>query len=329
MNIPGRALSIFVTIVLAASCGRDRNVIVVDSFPIEKAVFCDSTGNVEILDNYVRIAVSNDYLFLQGIKADLIFQQYALPEVKWIKSFGRKGRGPGEYGTNTDIFISPTTELLYIYRPDTSTFYSYRISEEGDLALEREFKVESGILYNQFHIIGDSLLVYNKVPGLGIGRVNLITGEKIGDLQFPVRSGYSESDFFHPDKGVLAANGKYVVYAYHFLKQIDIYNVDDLTLKVRLIGKEHKEPVNIGPDSDMYYYNVYCTDRYIYAYYAKRDTNGGYENYVEVYDYEGNPVARYEMPIATGGVFAVTPNDSTLYGYSHLHEDKILKFDLR
>lgn len=329
MNASGRALLVFSIIVSTLSCDKNNNVVIIDSFPINKDVICDSTKTIEVLDNYIRIAVSSNYLFLLGYKADLLFQQYALPDVEYTKSFGRRGRGPGEYQATPDIFISPTTGLVYIYSPDTSTFYSYEISDQGELAPGREFKVKSDLLYNQFHIVGDSLLIYNKVPGLGIGRVDLTTGRRIGDLQFPLRNGYSEMDYYHPDKGVLAANGNHIVYAYHFRKQIDIYNADALTLKRRLIDKEYKEPINIGPNSDMYYYNIYCTDRYIYAYYAEPDIDGVHErNYIEVYDYDGNPVVRYNMGIATGGMFAVSPDDSVIYGYNNLHEDKILKFDL-
>jgi hypothetical protein len=331
MKTQGKALLIFVVITLiATACHRKNTVVVVNSFPIEKKVVYDSSGTIDILDQYVRIAVNNDYLFLVGNMTDIIFRQFALPRVDYIKSFGHRGRGPGEYIKTPDIYISPTTELLYIYRPEISAFYSYKISNAGDLSFEHEFKVERGILYNQFHIIGDSLLVYNKVPELGIGRVDLRTGRSIGDLPFPIRDGYEETDYYHPDKGVLAANGEYIAYAYHFLKQIDIYNISDLSLKARIIGAGHKEPTHLDENSDMYYYNVYCTDKYIYAYYAAPNArNGGENNYIEVYDYDGRPIARYDVGVPIGGMFAITPNDSTLYGYSHLHENRILKYNLQ
>ena len=308
---------------------KQNDIVIVTSFPIEKRVEYSVFDTYDIIDP-MAVAVSNKYLFLVGMYADPIFQQYELPEIKYIRSFGRRGRGPNEFVIPPIIHISRNQEKLYFCRPENRTFTAYLILENGDLLQENEFTTRKGWAYNQFHIIKDSLLVYNILASkMGIEKIDLWIDKNSDRIEFTKNRDYSGESFFHPNWGILSVNDRYIIYAYVYRKQIDIYDIETLELKVRLLTKGHRESITTSKHSKRYYNDVYVTDNFIYAYYIDPDTDDVRNKYfIEVFDFNGTPLKRYNMGIHVGGgLFAVSPDDSVIYSYSTTL-DKILKFDI-
>ena len=125
------------------------------------------------------------------------------------------------------------------------SFTGFLIAENGDLIPQDTLITTIGNGYfNNFHIIKDSLLIYNLLPyEFGIEKINLLTDSPSLKIKFTENKHYKQSGSFHPDFGVLSVNNRYIVYAYTFRKQIDIYNLDDLTLKARLLAKGHRQTI--------------------------------------------------------------------------------------
>jgi len=308
------------------SCCRQKDIIIT-SFPIEKSVPYSVYDTYDIIDP-AAIAISGKYLFLLGMRSDPVFQQYELPNLNYVKSFGRRGRGPGEFSYPPCMYISVNQNKIYICRSHEKIFTTYVISENGDLLIENEFTVNAGMLFNQFHIINDSLLIYNLVPRIGIEKIDLLRNENSNIINFTKNRDFLENNSFHPDYGTLSVNNQYIVYAYKYRKQIDVYDIENFKLKARVLAKGHKEKIMTTEQSKGYYYDVYATDNFIYAYYVDPDSDDKKNKYyVEVFDYMGTPVKRLNIGISLGGLFAVTPNDSVLYSYSGLN-DKILMFEI-
>lgn len=314
--------------ILLLACSH-KETVYFTSFPIEKDLKY-STFDVHGLFDPFSLVLSNKYLFLLGIKSDPIFQQYELQNLTYLKSFGNRGRGPGEFPMTPIIYVSRNPEKLYICHSAQKAFSSYKIIENGDLLLENEFITTQGVLYNQFHIIKDSFLVYNLVPKIGIEVINLLTDENSTQIEFTKNRHYTGEDFLHPDFGTLTVNNQYIVYAYKYRKQIDIYDIKNLKLKTRLLAKGHSETITTTEHSKFYYCDVYTTENFIYVYFIDTYSNDVKNKYyIEVFDFNGTPLKRYNIGIALGcGLWAVTSDDSAIYGYCWSLDDKILRFDL-
>ena len=322
--------SLLVGVALFASC-KQECVIIMTPFPIERYIEYSTYDTYGIFDP-IEVVLSNKYLILKGMKSDPIFQQYELPNMHYVKSFGNRGRGPNEFSSPPMMYSLRGQEKIYISHScsEGESFTGYLISENGDLIPQDTLIATNGNgLYNNYHIINDSLLVYNLLPNeFGIEKINLSTNSFPTKIQFTKNKHYKGEDFFHPDFGTLSVNNQYIVYVYMFRKQIDIYNLDDLTLKVRLLAKRHRQTITTSEQSKRYYYDVYVTENFIYAVYIDPDTDDKKNKYfVEVFDFNGTPVKRYNIGTSLWGMFAVSSDDSTMYSYNWELE-KILKFDL-
>jgi hypothetical protein len=204
---------------------------------------------------------------------------------------------------------------------------SYLIEDSGELIPEQQFDVRRGdVLYNQYHIIGDSLMIYRKVPN-SVEKINLLTNEVTGSIDLDVKS--TSDGSLHPNYGVMAANNESIAYVYTNQNQIDIYNLSDMSLKVRLRGKGYVSNAAPSMNSEVFYFDVCATDKYFYAYRMKRDIgNESYEYFIEVFDWDGNSVKKIHLPMRIM-IFTIANDDNTMYGYSEWQDDKILKFDSR
>jgi len=316
-------LFLLLGVTLFVNCTH-KGVITISSFPIEKSVGYSAYEIDSIIDPAV-IAVSNNYLFLLGISSDPIFQEYKLNNLDYVQCFGRRGRGPGEFAAPPIMYTARDQEKLYIYYSIDRTFTAYKILENGELELEQKFTVDKSGVYNQFHIIKDSLLVHNLLRG--IEKIDLAGGHS-SKIEFTKNMNYEGRDFFHPDNGDLSVTNKYIVYAYWYKKQIDIYNIDNLSLKARLLAKGQSEKITSIEQPKRYYYNVYASENYIYACYVDPDSDDEQNKYfVEVFDFNGKPIKRYNIGISLWGMFAVSSDDSAMYSYNWDLE-RILKFDI-
>lgn len=84
------------------------------------------------------------------------------------------------------------------------------------------------------------------------------------------------------------------------------------------------------------YLKVKATNKFIYGLYSgkthaelrtseRRVSDYGY--YIHVWDWDGNPIAKYELPDPVFG-FAVTNDDKHVFCSSLLEDDKLYMFDL-
>ena len=311
--------------IILFTCSEQEAITIFSSFPVEESLEYSVYDTYDIIDP-VQIVVSNKYLFLAGMRSEPIFQQYELPDVKYIRSFGIRGRGPGEFIITPMMYISRNPEKFY-FNSYGEQLSAYLILENGDLLPNQKYSTTKYMLYNQFHVINDSLLIFNLIPQIGIQKVNLLKDKSSTEIEFTKNKGYSE-DSFHPDFGTLSVNNRYIVYAYKYRKQIDIYDIYNLKIKIRLLAKGHREKITTSNQSKGYYYDVYATDNFIYVYYINPDSDDVKNRYfIEIFDYSGSPIKRCNIGISLSGSIAVSPDDSAIYGFS-AELGTIIKFDL-
>lgn len=93
----------------------------------------------------------------------------------------------------------------------------------------------------------------------------------------------------------MAANDSFIVYPYVYKKQIDIYEIETMTLYKRIIGNYQPQDIKIGDfqNNQIYYLDVTAGKDYFYALCRDEKQN----TYLEVFDYEGCPKARYSFDI--------------------------------
>ena len=126
----------------------------------------------------------------------------------------------------------------------------------------------------------------------------------------------------------MAANDSVMIYVYLYKNQIDIYDVKDFRLKRRIVGV-YKPQKPAFRDEELYYLGVIPGDKYFYALFkGERNAEGkNPSNTIEVYDYDGNPVAlyRFDMPPL---YFYPDEKNNCIYATHPACMDTLLRYDL-
>lgn len=123
MKMLRRGLFLAALIALSSCGGGGGTTITIGSFPVEIAAVQKAYDMVGVNDP-VQMVVTDKYLFLMGAKSDTIFQQYELPDLNFVKGFGIRGRGPGEYSSTPVIDMSRNPDRLYVCRSELRSFDS-------------------------------------------------------------------------------------------------------------------------------------------------------------------------------------------------------------
>lgn len=261
-------------------------------------------------------------LFIASSRSNPMLWQYKLPELAFVSNGGHKGAQENEFSM-FPMFCRTLSENLYVWGYTPFTIKEF-VVDSTLIQLKKRLTLPVHENFNQMHIVRDSLLLYSAIPSeFAIKKLNLNSQKECGRIEFE-RDDHRES-FFYTDRGIMAANDNFIVYAYCYKKQIDIYRVEDMKLHLRLTDKSVKPEIRIGDfeHTRQYYVNVIATSRYIYALLNGKDGSLS----MEVLDFEGQPVAKYDFTIAPF-LFDVDEVNGYMYGYNENYEDYLLRYKI-
>lgn len=313
--------SLVVALLLTAACqsSGDKNTAADFSEP-ELLALSDSIAIDEILqpENW---AVSQGKAVVFSRRTDSLFFVYRLPEFKYLYSFGRKGEGPDEFN--------------YPYLRDgylaSDSFSVEDLSKKAriryDLGDTSARKTET-VPYHDYNIlfpINDSILVQAATD---------MSSDHIKPYYRTIRPGGEAIDSIIPlvytrsfrvehfPNGGIGIRGRYFndakylykdhrwVILYADMRRMDIYEISaqgKITLVRSLGDASTYEQINAmdleNSPSGEAVYRVQGTPRHIYAltgdYVTKEKSRDIVRSYVEVYDWEGRPIKKFDL----GGAF--------------------------
>jgi hypothetical protein len=281
--------------------------------------------------------VSPDFLTLKGDNLVISSSRsqpnelfvYSIPSLKFNSDFGTKGQGPDEITLFPMFCESPGSEYLYVWGYSPVTIKKIFISKNGDVEYKKDIALKKYENFNDMTIIGDSAFVFYLPDALTVKKYDL-KNDKESTITLS-KDDHRES-FFYSNRGNIAVNETSLVYSYIFKKQIDIYDLSTFKLKTRISdGKKYSKPIQKDFSSLTYQYiRLYAGTNYFYAlYYGAKDKT--WDNnpslYLEVYDYDGNPVMKYSFDIPPK-LFVVDESNGKIYGFNEEHEDYLLRYNL-
>lgn len=259
------------------------------------------------------ISKVGDKIFVLSSVSDTMIHEYSL-DMAYLRSWGNKGGDPDEI-VSFPMFCKGDSddEALYLWGFSPVSIRKYSKDESGSFEKEKDIALPYYATFNCMSISKDSIFYYYDINNLLIKKV-FLNSLKADSISFEADTD-GRSSAFYSNRGVMDANADYIVYAYMYKNQIDIYDKSNLSLRKRYIVE--KDGLNTDQyDLVRYYTNVVVTDKYIYAY--KVDNHQ--RHLLEIYDFDGNPIMKnvLKKPIP---LFTVDEPRKSVVGFNFNDED--------
>lgn len=281
-----------------------------------------------IKNRELMMHIKGDYLLIKHLemrKGAYLLYVVSLPDYKVVAELAPFGEGPDEF---TDIRVIPTEEadkLCYIRNLNKNQLFylstSLELKECGKLVEVSDFvNCAGGNLY-----MGNNNMLVNlgADDGMGVCAVNQKDSTVRGIIPFHFEEGANW--FFYIGELAHSFLKKRGAFAFTYYDRLAFFDFDGKNIKMIRFGNKSLKTTS-SPENPIYYYDCFGSDKYVYAIYREsaNDSDQSHPCYLEQFDWNGNPVARYLLPEGRG-FFAgcTTDNDSVIYLIDY-YEDNFL-----
>ncbi len=264
-----------------------------------------------------------DKLVFASYGTDKMLFVYSIPDLKFLGSTGRKGKGPDEIDA-FPMFCESNNESLYVWGYTRKSIRKFNVTKDGNLIKDTIITLPEYKAYNNMHIVNDSLFIYYLPDELKVVKSNLWNGLQLDDIEMK-KDDHNET-FFFKNRGTIAANDSFLVYGYVYKKQIDIYRIRNFKLFKQIVGDyPRKDPIIGDFDNRSYYHKIVAGEKYFYALYNSIEKN---RSILEVYDFNGVFEKELVLDIKPE-LFTIDEAIRSIYGYSidSIGEPSLFRFD--
>ena len=286
-----------------------------------------------------QLLAKNDTLFIKNKVGDNYLMAFSLPGFNHIKTFGRQGKGPGEF-TNPSIIPGEIPgRLLTLYKMNGKVYYVDKSFDILDSQIAFDTKRQ---LYDQSKICAASEGEYYYVGVAPVAKEiyrysakDSVPETSIKQLSVKGFNGWAAYT------GYLGANIEKdrLVFAYKYFKKIvftdlkgSVERVIDFDTGVKT--EKQNNVSMLGPSSVTYYWGLSAQKDYVYLLYSGRTPlvvteelrDGPGYIYVEQFDWNGNPIRRFKLD--RWGYFCVDDKEESIFLASITDENPIYSYRL-
>jgi hypothetical protein len=320
-----------VCVILFTSCQQKDKYNIVESFPVEKTLTAEIIPAFDSHVGMLGVRPAGEYVVGLLWKQDYFFDIFDT-EHNLVGKLCRLGNGPNEFLAPA-YFGQYDEEGIWILERERGLFVKIDISKslaQGQTVIEKKIDLSQypGLHpRNVFYITDELLFGTNDDSLCATFTLNPKTSEiKFNPhvLDFPISP---TTHSISQSMATLKPDRKKVATSFFRLPQIDMYSSKGERLKT-VFYKEIVEPSMIDIYDGCYYYlNIFSTDDYIYALYEEPVGDERTENYIHVFDWNGNPIASLKVDTTTD--FYVSPDDKQLITLNFDAEtDVVKKYDI-
>jgi hypothetical protein len=285
--------------------------------------------------NPSQVEIHHPFLMVRNWRrTDSLFHIYDLRNQELVTAFGIRGQGPDDY---VQPWLHHTQSPGFLI-DDKNAIYRIDINDEGlPVSKEKkEIRFIEGAINAVF--INDSLFVLNAMY-LGPELLLLSINDETPRRSRQVRNPNIMDPVIDPDDGTVCANETRIARCYGWKKQIDFMDTD-LNLIKSVNFKQPSLPSIINPenlyDIKSSYIFGYFGKKYLYVIFRGISINeysanpSAYNDFLEIFDLDGNPVVRYRLDGIGTSHFVVDEETFIFYGIPNdgITEDYLVMYQL-
>ncbi len=334
---------LILSILLSNCVSREEKIVkYVNTFPVEKKVVATDVEWIEPYQLSGMLQIDS-FLIISNQKGDNVFQVYNTNRKKLICQGGNFGKGPNE-------FINPQMMNQYTKKDGCIYFFIWDQRKNlytldlNKLILGENFVIHSEKLSTKFGIQSGLVKIDSTVLGFSDDsegktfEYNLNSKKTDFWDYYPTIKNintYSNYDLYFLYGAFMAYNAKLntiVQCNTSYFNQLVFYTPSGK--RIRTIKLPEIDYILNGENvinAPSYSFYLQHNDRYIYVsyddYVGKNQLQ--YKGLVNVFDWEGNPVVRYNVENKLISAFAVDEINGKIYGYAHeSYNYLIVEFDI-
>ena len=313
-------LGLFALALLMAGCGGKPDGATIrmskSDFPKGKIRSIEQIPieGLEITNRELALFSTKDYLLVTHLefrKGAYLLHVISPSDYRVVAELAPFGEGPDEFH---DVRLIPTEEndkICYVLDPMDDRLYIL----SHDLTLIPHGKRVSdpkAVTSGNFNLfIGQDLMLttLDSSEGKGIVAINQRDSTITGLLPLHFTKGASGYFYYFQFAHSFQKRRCAIPFLYH--DRIGFFDFDGGHPKFIRFGDKTLKTLS-APENPMYYYDCFANDRYVFAVYSPSDYNlqKNRETFLEQYDWDGNPIARYELPKDRGLYSGCVINES-------------------
>ncbi len=282
------------------------------------------------------MGISGNRLLIHKVREEKLFSIYSLPDLTHVADAGVKGQGPNDFNLLDTRSFQMTEHGFKVIDANLNMLKDVEILENGLSVKESKLLFGQGVASNGFYPMGEGRYVAFAQPDSD--KEFAIYDENSGEFSLvecsyphwqelpkdmPAFMAYLKTCVAHPDgKRFAAFYGRYKRWR---LFDDSMKLIGDIDVRVA----PHKADATLaGPEQPTYYIGQpYATDKYIYVLCSNKNTDKDGRSELQVWDWEGNPVACYTFDRKLS-LMAVSEKYDRIYGVDNLIENQIFVYDL-
>jgi hypothetical protein len=343
-----RLLIILPLLAMVINCsGNDRSnitekkeLMAPQQLNVEEIVRIDN--QTEIINPRVITIVDDEYLMVSSDRAEGFLQIFQLPDLEYLYSWGKSGRGPDEFEHTPLTEINAFGDTISVYHFGTQSMRYYTVNDTAlvpDQEVTLSYEDQTDVLNNISRLEeGVYIMDYGDSPGQSSKEhIALETDNENPVFTF---GGYPESDLSGFERywkfmksSTTKPDGSRFAAFYYFHNLIRIYDsngdlkheliIEDETLNDRNEQAEEFHYRSLQSVSDSWIYSLGYNERRE----VMSENVESHINSLEIWDWEGNPVYRalFDHPIHG---FTVSEEHGLIIGYSLTDMENLYVYEI-
>ena len=296
-----------ISCMLIACTGKPKSFYITDE-DFKESIKLHRSANIDVFGNIKKFCVVDSFLLVNLSQDESIFCLYNTNSLSMIKSWGNIGRAGNEYLFPIVIKYDDDRFVIWEKSYKRMEFYNVHNLDNTDIVETKEITDMPNLVSHA----GDNIFVYERLYPREISLFRWHLGEDplmittLKDYATLFKDSNVYAGFLETDE-----NRDRIVYAFQFIDGFDILDMNgDLIKKVR--RKNSPGPsLNHNGGIDGFVSNTYCfgLQKGKNSFFLYRVGFSGTEwiedmkrvTYLEEFDWDGNPLRRYELPMIISG----------------------------
>lgn len=287
---------------------------------------------LEIINRELDLLITDKYIIIKHLefrKGAYLVHVVSRKDYSVIAELAPFGEGPNEFYDVRLVQTEEKDKICYVLNLHNERIYALtenlELCPSGNVVNNHNDSIIR-CYHSRDLFIGKDLLMteFDSSEGKGIVSVNQKDSIVTGLIPFNFTKG-ARGYFYLLDLEHSYHKRKCAV-AFLYYDRVGFFDFNGKNSKFICYGNESLNSIT-SPDNPMYYYDCFSNDNYVFAVYrpSMRNTEKDLETFLEQYDWDGNLIARYELPADRGffGGYATNESDKVIY-LVDIYEDQFL-----